>query len=98
LVLPARACWDNSGSTPPSRAFHAMAKATTAYVLSDQKTPDRFAGQKVKVTGTLFEKTKILQVDSITADSPAPTHQHQVSARDRGRLLPSYFTNAAAAS
>jgi hypothetical protein len=37
------------------------------YVLSDQKTPEQFAGQKVTVTGTLNEKTKILKVDSISA-------------------------------
>jgi hypothetical protein len=29
-------------------------------VLSDQKTPEKFAGQRVKVTGTLFEKTRML--------------------------------------
>ena len=43
----------------------------TAYVLSDQKTPEQFAGQKVKITGTLNEKTKILKVDSISADGAA---------------------------
>ncbi len=37
------------------------------YVLSDQQTPEKFAGQKVKVNGTLYEKTKILKVDSIEA-------------------------------
>jgi hypothetical protein len=37
------------------------------YVLSDQKTPEQFAGQKVTVNGTLNEKTKILRVDSISA-------------------------------
>jgi hypothetical protein len=37
------------------------------YVLSDQKSPEQFAGQKVNVTGTLNEKTKILKVDSISA-------------------------------
>ena len=57
----------------------------TTYVLSDQKTPEQFAGQKVRITGTLYEKTKILKVDSITAEGrAAPTtagsahgrHQH----------------------
>src|SRR5689334_17565334 len=37
------------------------------YALSDQKTPERFAGQKVKVVGTLVAKTKTIQVDSIAA-------------------------------
>jgi hypothetical protein len=33
----------------------------------------QFAGKKVTVTGTLYEKTKILKVDSI---AEAATHQH----------------------
>jgi hypothetical protein len=37
------------------------------YKLSDQQTPDKFAAQRVNVTGTLFEKTGIIQVDSIQA-------------------------------
>jgi translation elongation factor P/translation initiation factor 5A len=35
------------------------------YVLSDQKTPEKYAGQKVTVTGSLDGKT--LQVDSMAA-------------------------------
>ena len=38
-----------------------------AYSLSDQKTPEKFAGQKVTVRGTLDAKTKTIHVDSITA-------------------------------
>lgn len=37
------------------------------YVLSDQQTPEKFAAKKVKVTGTLYEKTGILKVDKIEA-------------------------------
>jgi hypothetical protein len=37
------------------------------YTLSDQKTPEKFAGQKVKVTGTLDAKTKAIRVESIAA-------------------------------
>jgi hypothetical protein len=36
-----------------------------AYKLSDQQTPEQFAGQKVKLTGTLFAKTGIIQVERI---------------------------------
>src|ERR1039458_7606422 len=50
---------------------YALYDGKTAYVLSDQKTPEQFAGQKVKVTGTLNEKTKILKLDSISADGTA---------------------------
>ncbi len=39
----------------------------SAYTLSDQKTPEKFAGQKVKVTGTLDLKTKTIHVESIAA-------------------------------
>jgi hypothetical protein len=51
---------------------YALFDGKNSYVLSDQKTPEQFAGQKVKVTGALNEKTKILKVDSITAEGPPP--------------------------
>jgi hypothetical protein len=38
-----------------------------AYVLSDVPKAEKFAGQKVTVTGTLDAKTRKIQVDSITA-------------------------------
>jgi len=38
-----------------------------AYTLSDQKTPEKFAGQNVKIPGTLDAKAKTIQVTSITA-------------------------------
>jgi hypothetical protein len=37
------------------------------YMLSDQKTPERFAAQKVRVVGALDAETKTIQVESITA-------------------------------
>ena len=37
------------------------------YRLSDQRTPEKFAGQKVTVIGTLDAKTRTIQVDSIAA-------------------------------
>ena len=37
------------------------------YTLSDQKTPEKFAGQKVTVVGKVDAKTKTLQVESIAA-------------------------------
>ncbi len=40
---------------------------TNVYKLSDQKTPDKFAGQKVRVTGTVDAKTKTIRVESISA-------------------------------
>lgn len=38
-----------------------------AYTLSDQTKPEKFAGKKVTVTGTLDAKTKTIQVESITS-------------------------------
>ena len=35
------------------------------YKLSDQQTPEKYAGQKVKITGVLYPKTGILKVESI---------------------------------
>jgi len=46
---------------------YALWDGKNLYVLSDQKTPEAFAAQKVKVTGKLYEKTKILRVDKIEA-------------------------------
>ena len=36
-----------------------------SYKLSDQQTPAQFAAKKVKVTGKLFAKTGIIQVEKI---------------------------------
>jgi hypothetical protein len=46
---------------------YALLVGKNVYVLSDQQTPEKFAAKKVNVTGTLHEKTKILQVDKIEA-------------------------------
>ena len=43
------------------------AKAKKSYVLSDQKTPEKFAAKKVTVVGTLDAEGKNLKVDSIAA-------------------------------
>lgn len=46
---------------------YALLVGTQVYKLSDQQTPATFAGKKVKVTGTLYEKTGIIKVESIEA-------------------------------
>jgi len=46
---------------------YALLTGNNVYVLSDQQTPEKFAAQKVKVTGVLYGKTKILKVDKIEA-------------------------------
>jgi hypothetical protein len=47
-------------------AAYVLYDGKSAYVLSDQKLPEKFAGQKVTVTGTLDAKTKGIRVESIT--------------------------------
>src|ERR1700688_4332967 len=48
-------------------ALYVLYDGKAVYTLSDQTTPEKFAGQKVTVIGTLDAKTKKIQVDSITA-------------------------------
>src|SRR5438132_9198069 len=48
-------------------ATYVLSDGTNVYMLSDQKTPEKFAGQKVKVVGTLDAKTQTIQVESISA-------------------------------
>jgi hypothetical protein len=48
-------------------AAYVLYDGKSAYVLSDQKLPEKFAGQKVTVVGALDAKTKTIKVDSITA-------------------------------
>jgi hypothetical protein len=48
-------------------AAYVLYDGKEVYTLSDQKTPEKFAGQKVTVRGTLDAKTKTIRVESITA-------------------------------
>ena len=49
-------------------ALYVLYDGKDAYALSDQQAPEKFAGKKVTVTGTLDARTKTIQVDSISAD------------------------------
>ena len=48
-------------------AVYVLYDGKDSYTLSDQRTPEKFAAQKVTVRGMLNVKTKTIQVDSITA-------------------------------
>jgi hypothetical protein len=48
-------------------AQYALTDGTNVYILSDQKTPEQFAGEKVTVVGTLDPKTMTIAVESIAA-------------------------------
>ena len=47
-------------------ASYVLLAGKHVYVLSDQRTPQKFAARRVKVVGTLDAKTKTIQVESIT--------------------------------
>jgi uncharacterized protein DUF5818 len=48
-------------------AAYVLFDGKNVYKLSDQKTPDKFVGQKVRVTGALDAKTTTIHVESISA-------------------------------
>jgi len=48
-------------------ASYVLYDGKNVWWLSDQQTPEKFAGQKVKVVGTLDAKTMTIKVDSIAA-------------------------------
>jgi hypothetical protein len=48
-------------------ALYVLYDGKDAWTLSDQKTPEKFAGKRVTVIGTLDARTRTIQVDSITA-------------------------------
>ena len=55
----ARACITSHG------AAYVLYDGKSAYMLSDQKTPEKYAAQRVRVVGTLDAKTKSIRVESI---------------------------------
>jgi hypothetical protein len=46
-------------------AEYVIYDGNAVYTLSDQVTPEKFAGKKVKVVGTLDAKTRTIKVESI---------------------------------
>lgn len=66
-VKPDAKCVLECVKSDPKSNKYALLVGSNVYVLSDQQTPEKFAAQKVTVTGTLFAKTKILKVDKIEA-------------------------------
>jgi hypothetical protein len=59
-----RACVASHG------AAYVLVDGTSIYTFSDEKAPEKFAGRRVRVVGTLDAKTKVIQVDSISAARP----------------------------
>ena len=52
-----------------SSSQYALFDGKQIWKLSDQKRPMKLIAQRVKVTGTLNEKTKTIQVDSMEAEA-----------------------------
>ncbi|HVH29157.1 MAG TPA: DUF5818 domain-containing protein [Vicinamibacterales bacterium] len=48
-------------------ARYVLVDGKDVYALSDQRVPEKFAAQKVKVVGTLDAGSKTIQVESISA-------------------------------
>lgn len=48
-------------------ARYVLHDGKNVYVLSDQRTPEKLAGQKVRIIGTLDAKTLTIQVESMNA-------------------------------
>jgi hypothetical protein len=48
-------------------ALYVLYDGKQSFALSDQQTPEKFAGKKVTVTGVLDARTATIRVDSITA-------------------------------
>lgn len=49
------------------RYKYALLTGDAIYILSDQQTPESFAAQRVRAKGVLYDKTRILKVNSIEA-------------------------------
>ena len=73
-ITPDAKCVRECVKMDPSKWKYALLVRKDMYVLSDQQSPERFSAQKVMVTGTLFEKTKVLKVDKIETASSSSGH------------------------
>ena len=64
-VTPDAKCVRDCVHADPSRYKYALYDGKNLYMLSDQQTPQRFAGEKVNVKGVLDQKTHVISVNSI---------------------------------
>lgn len=66
-ISPDERCVRECVRMDPQKWKYALLVGSDLYVLSDQQTPEKLAARKVKVTGALFEKTKISRADKLEA-------------------------------
>lgn len=64
-VSPDSKCVRGCVKMNPAKFKYSLYDGENVYTLSDQKAPAAFAGEKVKVTGTLDKSTKVIQVEKI---------------------------------
>ncbi len=64
-IQPDAKCVRECVKMDPSRWKYALYDGSQVYTLSDQQTPEKYAAQKVKVTGVLSEKTNTIKVEKI---------------------------------
>ena len=64
-VTPESKCVRDCVRADPNAYKYALYSGKQTYILSDQKTPERYSAQKVTVRGTLDEKTNTIHVESI---------------------------------
>lgn len=66
LKLPDAECVKHCVKLNPKAYKYILFDGKNQYKLSDQKMPEQHAAKKVTVKGTLFEKTGVIKVDSIS--------------------------------
>jgi hypothetical protein len=66
-ITPDAKCVRECVKMDPKKWKFALYDGKNVYTLSDQAGGDKFAAQKVTVTGTLDEKTKVITVQKIEA-------------------------------
>jgi hypothetical protein len=64
-VTPYSKCVRECVKMDPAKYKYALYDGKNVYTLSDQKSPEAFAAQKVKITGSLDQDSKVIQVDKI---------------------------------
>jgi hypothetical protein len=66
-ISPDAKCVRECVKMDPNKWKYALYDGKNVYTLSDQQTPEKFAAERVKVTGVLNQKTKIIKVEKIEA-------------------------------
>ncbi len=64
-ISPEDKCVRECVRSNPMKIKYVLYDGKNVYKLSDQQLPEKYAAQKVVVTGTLFAQTGILKVDAI---------------------------------